>query len=55
MGFSNASIIELIGVSRGPRAAVEAGSALLQRSRSGPLAAAHAAVLYSLARLGRLD
>jgi DNA-binding CsgD family transcriptional regulator len=28
---------------------------LLQRSRSGPLAAAHAAVLYSLARLGRLD
>jgi DNA-binding CsgD family transcriptional regulator len=39
----------------GPRATVEAASALLQGSRSGPLAAAHMAMFYSLARLGRLD
>jgi DNA-binding CsgD family transcriptional regulator len=39
----------------GPRATVEAASALPQRSRSAPLAAAHAAAFYGLARLGRLD
>jgi DNA-binding CsgD family transcriptional regulator len=39
----------------GPRATVEAASALLQRSRSAPLTAAHATAFYSLARLGRLD
>jgi DNA-binding CsgD family transcriptional regulator len=39
----------------GPRATVEAGSALLQRSRSAPLTAAHMAAFYGLARLGRLD
>jgi DNA-binding CsgD family transcriptional regulator len=39
----------------GPRATVEAASALLQRARSAPLAAAHAAAFYCLARLGRLD
>jgi DNA-binding CsgD family transcriptional regulator len=43
------------GYSGGPRAAVDAGSALLQHARSGPLTAAHTTVLYSLARLGRLD
>ena len=39
----------------GPRATVEAASALPQRSRSAPLDAAHAAAFYGLARLGRLD
>jgi len=44
-------------LSRGPRAAVEtAPTALLQPSGSRPLTSgAHAAVFYSLARLGRLD
>jgi DNA-binding CsgD family transcriptional regulator len=42
--------------SRGPRVAVEAASALLQHPRSRPLTtAAHAALFYSLVRLGRLD
>jgi DNA-binding CsgD family transcriptional regulator len=36
---------------RGPRAV----SALLQRSHSGPLTAAHTTAFYGLARLGRLD
>jgi DNA-binding CsgD family transcriptional regulator len=39
----------------GPRATVEAASALLQRSRSAPLTTAHMAAFYGLARLGRLD
>ena len=39
----------------GPRATVEAASALLRRSRSAPLAAADTAAFYSLARIGRLD
>ncbi|HWG15388.1 MAG TPA: hypothetical protein VG268_19140 [Streptosporangiaceae bacterium] len=45
----------VMSLSRGPRATVEAASALLQRSRSGPLAPAYTALFYSLARLGRLD
>ncbi|MEA2534833.1 MAG: hypothetical protein QOJ93_2644 [Actinomycetota bacterium] len=44
-----------MSMSRGPRAAVEAGSAFLQRPRSGPLSPGHASISYSLARLGRLD
>jgi DNA-binding CsgD family transcriptional regulator len=39
----------------GPRAAVQAASALLQRPRSEPLTAADTAAFYGLARLGRLD
>ncbi len=39
----------------GPRAVVQAASALLQRSRSGPLTTAHTTAFYGLARLGRLD
>jgi DNA-binding CsgD family transcriptional regulator len=45
----------VVGLSSGPRAAVEAGSAFLRRPGSGPLTAAHVAVSYSLVRLGRLD
>jgi len=45
----------VMSLSGGPRAAVEAGSALLQHSRSGPLTAAHMTVFYGMARLGRLD
>ena len=45
----------VMGSSRGPRAPVEAGRALLRRRVSGPLTAAHAAVSYGLVRLGRLD
>ena len=45
----------VIGSSRGPRAPVQAGRALLRRRVSGPLTAAHAAVSYGLVRLGRLD
>ena len=45
----------VMGYSGGPRAAVDAGSALLQHARSGPLTAAHTTVFYGLARLGRLD
>jgi len=45
----------VMGVSRGPRAAVEAASALLQRPGTGALTATHVAVAYSLVRLGRLD
>ncbi len=41
-------------MSRGPRAAVEAGSALPQRFGSAPLSIAHAALAHSLVRLGRL-
>ena len=44
-----------VGVSSGPRAAVQAGSALLERAGSGPLTAAHVTLSYSLVRLGRLD
>ena len=45
----------VVGVSSGPRAVVEAESALLQRSDSRPLTAAHVTLAYSLVRLGRLD
>jgi len=45
----------VMGSSRGPRAPVEAGRALLRRRVCGPLTAAHAAVSYGLVRLGRLD
>jgi DNA-binding CsgD family transcriptional regulator len=45
----------LMGTTRGPRAAVEAASTLLQRSDAGARTAAHAAVFYHLVRLGRLD
>ena len=45
----------VIGSSRGPRAPVQAGRALLRRRVCGPLTAAHAAVSYGLVRLGRLD
>jgi DNA-binding CsgD family transcriptional regulator len=44
-----------VGLRDGPRAAVEAGSALLQRSGSGPLTVAHLVVSNSLIRLGRLE
>jgi DNA-binding CsgD family transcriptional regulator len=44
-----------LGLRDGPRVAVEAGSALLQRSGSGPFTVAHVAVSHSLVRLGRLD
>jgi len=42
-------------VNSGPRAAVEAGSAMLQRSGAEPLTAAHVMLSYNLVRLGRLD
>ncbi len=45
----------VMGSSRGPRAPVQAGRALLRRRVCGPLTAAHAAVSYGLVRLGRLD
>jgi DNA-binding CsgD family transcriptional regulator len=45
----------LMGATRGPRAAVEAASTLLQRPDTGTRTAAHAAVFYHLVRLGRLD
>ena len=45
----------LMGATRGPRAAVEAASTLLQRPDTGARTAAHAAVFYHLVRLGRLD
>lgn len=45
----------VMGLSRGPRAPVEAGRALLRRPGSGPLTAAHVAVSHGLVRLGRLD
>ena len=45
----------VMGSSRGPRAPVQAGRALLRRRVGGPLTAAHAAVSYGLVRLGRLD
>jgi len=45
----------VMGSSRGPRAPVQAGGALLRRRVCGPLTAAHAAVSYGLVRLGRLD
>jgi DNA-binding CsgD family transcriptional regulator len=45
----------LMGATRGPRAAVEAASTLLQRPGTGARTAAHAAVFYNLVRLGRLD
>ncbi len=45
----------VLGSSRGPRAPVEAGRALLRAPDSGPFTAAHAVVSYGLVRLGRLD
>jgi hypothetical protein len=46
----------IMSLSRGPRVAVEAASALLQHPGSRRLTtAAHAALFYSLVRLGRLD
>ena len=44
-----------ISMSRGPRAAVAARSALPQRLGPAPLIVAHAALAHSLVRLGRLD
>jgi DNA-binding CsgD family transcriptional regulator len=45
----------VVAVNSGPRAAVQAGSAMLRRSGSEPLTAAHVMLSYSLVRLGRLD
>lgn len=45
----------VVGVNSGPRAAIQAGGSLLQRSGSAPLSAAHVTLSYSLVRLGRLD
>jgi DNA-binding CsgD family transcriptional regulator len=45
----------VMGVNSGPRAAVEAGSAMLRRSGAEPLTAAHVMLSYNLVRLGRLD
>jgi len=45
----------VIGSSRGPQAAVEAGPALLRGPGSGPLTAVHLTVSHGLVRLGRLD
>ncbi|MDX6337431.1 MAG: hypothetical protein QOG05_4771, partial [Streptosporangiaceae bacterium] len=45
----------LMGATRGPRAAVQAASSLLERPDTGARTAAHAAVFYNLVRLGRLD
>ncbi|MDX6334675.1 MAG: hypothetical protein QOG05_2015 [Streptosporangiaceae bacterium] len=45
----------LMGATRGPRAAVQAASSLLERPDTGTRTAAHAAVFYNLVRLGRLD
>ena len=44
----------VVGSRRGPRAAVEAGPALLRAPGSVPFTAAHAALSYGLVRLGRL-
>jgi DNA-binding CsgD family transcriptional regulator len=44
-----------MGFYGGPRAAAQAVSALLQRSGSAALTAAHSTAFYGLARLGRLD
>jgi DNA-binding CsgD family transcriptional regulator len=43
------------GWSRGPRAAVEAASTLLERPDTGGRTAAHVVAFYNLVRLGRLD
>ena len=45
----------VMGSSRGPQAAVEAGPALLRGPGSGPLTAVHMTVSHGLVRLGRLD
>jgi DNA-binding CsgD family transcriptional regulator len=45
----------VVAVNSGPRAAVQAGPAMLRRSGSEPLTAAHVMLSYSLVRLGRLD
>jgi DNA-binding CsgD family transcriptional regulator len=45
----------LMSFSRGPRAVVENASTSLRHPGPEPLTAAHATVIYSLSRLGRLD
>jgi DNA-binding CsgD family transcriptional regulator len=45
----------MMGLTRGPRAAVAAASSLLERPDPGARAAAHVVVFYNLVRLGRLE